>query len=207
MSTPSSTSGNGTPGKTDFDTLKSDMKALREDLATLLKDTGSLAAQQAKAAADKGRELAETPATRRSSIAKSSPTRCANIRWPRSASRWRLATSSPRCRAASSDSQRPAGPGTPRVRKFLRPRQGRCHCGGRGRIILAIAGLAGLTVAAAWQLSLWMPWPAALAVTGVGLLAIAAISLWVGMQTKKKKPSPSQQDLTAMSTRWPWCWG
>ena len=58
MSSPSSTSGNGTPGKTDFDTLKSDMKALREDLATLLKDTGSLAAQQAKAAADKGRELA-----------------------------------------------------------------------------------------------------------------------------------------------------
>ena len=59
MSTPSSASGNGTPGKTDFDTLKSDMKALREDLATLLKDTGALAAQQAKAASVKGRELAE----------------------------------------------------------------------------------------------------------------------------------------------------
>ena len=59
MSTPSSTSGNGTPGKTDFDTLKADMKALREDLATLLKDTGALAQQQAKAAAAKGRELAE----------------------------------------------------------------------------------------------------------------------------------------------------
>ncbi len=58
MSTPSSTSGNGTPGKTDFDTLKADMKALREDLATLLKDTGSLAAHQAKVAADKGRGLA-----------------------------------------------------------------------------------------------------------------------------------------------------
>lgn len=59
MSTPSSASGNGTPGKTDFDTLKNDMKALREDLATLLKDTGALAAQQAKAAGAKGRELAE----------------------------------------------------------------------------------------------------------------------------------------------------
>ena len=58
MSTPSSTSANGSPGKTDFDTLKADMKALRVDLATLLKDTGSLAAQQAKAAADKGRDLA-----------------------------------------------------------------------------------------------------------------------------------------------------
>jgi ElaB/YqjD/DUF883 family membrane-anchored ribosome-binding protein len=57
MSTPSST-GNGTPGKTDFDTLKSDMKALREDLATLLKDTGAFAAAQAKAAGEKGRALA-----------------------------------------------------------------------------------------------------------------------------------------------------
>jgi ElaB/YqjD/DUF883 family membrane-anchored ribosome-binding protein len=58
MSTSSSASGNGTPGKTDFDTLKNDLKAVREDLATLLKDTGNLAAQQAKVAADKGRELA-----------------------------------------------------------------------------------------------------------------------------------------------------
>jgi len=49
---------------------------------------------------------------------------------------------------------------------------------------LAIAGVSALTVAAAWQLTSWMPWPAALCVTGVGLLAIAAISLWVGTQTK-----------------------
>lgn len=59
MSTSSSASGNGTPGKADFDTLKSDMKALREDLATLLKDTGSFAAQQAKVAGEKGRALAD----------------------------------------------------------------------------------------------------------------------------------------------------
>ncbi len=58
MSTSSSASGSGTPGKTDFDTLRNDLKAVREDLATLLKDTGALAAQQAKAAAEKGRELA-----------------------------------------------------------------------------------------------------------------------------------------------------
>lgn len=58
MSTPTSTPGNGTPGKTDFDTLKNDMKALREDLATLLKDTGAFAASQAKVAGDKGRALA-----------------------------------------------------------------------------------------------------------------------------------------------------
>lgn len=59
MSSPSSTSGNGAPGKTDFDTLKNDLKAVREDLATLLKDTGALAAQQAKVGADKARALAD----------------------------------------------------------------------------------------------------------------------------------------------------
>ena len=58
MSTPSST-GNGTPGKTEFDTLKSDMKALREDLATLIRDTGAFAASQAKVAGEKSRALAE----------------------------------------------------------------------------------------------------------------------------------------------------
>jgi len=66
MSTPSST-GNGTPGKTDFDTLKSDMKALREDLATLIKvageksralaeDAGEKAVEYREAVADKVRE-------------------------------------------------------------------------------------------------------------------------------------------------------
>ena len=30
--------------------------------------------------------------------------------------------------------------------------------------VLAIVGVAVLAVAAAWQLSLWMPWPGALAV-------------------------------------------
>lgn len=59
---------------------------------------------------------------------------------------------------------------------------------------LAIAGVLALTAAAAWQLSSWMAWPAALAVTGVGLLAIAAISLWVGTQSKKKAES-QQQDF------------
>lgn len=57
---------------------------------------------------------------------------------------------------------------------------------------LSIAGVLALTGAAAWQLSLWMSWPAALAVTGVGLLAIAAISLWVGTHSSSKKPEPQQ---------------
>lgn len=62
--------------------------------------------------------------------------------------------------------------------------------------ILAIVGVSVLAVAAAWQLSLWMTWPAALAVTGVGVLAIAAIALWVGT-AKKKKPEPTPEEQLA----------
>lgn len=59
-------------------------------------------------------------------------------------------------------------------------------------VMLALAGLLALTAAAAWQLSQWMPWPAALALVGVGLLSISAIALWVG--TAKKKPEPQPED-------------
>jgi Putative Actinobacterial Holin-X, holin superfamily III len=69
--------------------------------------------------------------------------------------------------------------------------------------LLSIAGVFALTAAAAWWLSEWMPWPAALAVTGVGLLAIAAISLWIGTQSKSKKAEPQpvheEIDPTAMA--------
>ena len=67
---------------------------------------------------------------------------------------------------------------------------------------LAIAGVFALTVAAAWQLSLWLTWPAALAVTGGALLFIALISLWIGLQSKKKaEPQPEHEDAdpTAMA--------
>lgn len=57
---------------------------------------------------------------------------------------------------------------------------------------LAIGGVLALTGAAAWQLSLWMTWPAALTVTGVALLSISAIALWIG--TYKKKSEPEQED-------------
>jgi len=58
---------------------------------------------------------------------------------------------------------------------------------------LAMAGVLALTAGAAWTLAMWMPWPAALTVVGVGLLAIAAIALWVG--TAKKKPDPEPEEL------------
>lgn len=57
-------------------------------------------------------------------------------------------------------------------------------------VMLALGGVLALTAAAAWQLAMWMPWPAALAVVGVGLLAVAAISLWVGTRQKKPEPQP-----------------
>lgn len=60
-------------------------------------------------------------------------------------------------------------------------------------VMLAFTGLLALTAGAAWQLAQWMAWPAALVVVGVGLLAIAAISLWVGTREKKKpEPEPDQ---------------
>lgn len=68
--------------------------------------------------------------------------------------------------------------------------------------LLAIAGVFALTAAAAWQLSLWLTWPAALAVTGGALLFIALVSLWIGLQTKKKpEPAPEHEEVdpTAMA--------
>lgn len=59
-------------------------------------------------------------------------------------------------------------------------------------VMLALVGLLALAAAAAWQLAVWMPWPGALAVVGVGLLAIAAISLWVGTRQKKPEPQPDK---------------
>ena len=59
--------------------------------------------------------------------------------------------------------------------------------------MLAFTAVLALTASAAWTLSQWIPWPAALAVVGVGLLAIAAIALWVG--TLKKKPEQAEPDL------------
>jgi dipeptide/tripeptide permease len=62
--------------------------------------------------------------------------------------------------------------------------------------LLALIAASMLAVSAAWTLSQWMVWPAALAVTAVGILAIAAIALWFGMAEKKKKPEPEPDPMT-----------
>jgi len=48
--------------------------------------------------------------------------------------------------------------------------------------LLALAGVFTLAAASAATLALWVPWPAALAITAVGFLATAAIAMWVGVQ-------------------------
>ena len=48
--------------------------------------------------------------------------------------------------------------------------------------LLALAGVFTLAAAGAATLAIWLPWPAALAITAVGFLAIAAIAMWVGVQ-------------------------
>ncbi len=61
-------------------------------------------------------------------------------------------------------------------------------------VIALFFGLAGsflLAAAIVALLAIWMPWPAALAVTGVGFLAITAIALWVGTRSSSSKsPEP-----------------
>jgi hypothetical protein len=59
--------------------------------------------------------------------------------------------------------------------------------------LVAIAGVIALAAAAAAWLAPQLGWPAALAVTGVGFLALAAIVLWAGTLPKKKKPEPEPE--------------
>ncbi|MDP3492353.1 MAG: phage holin family protein [Hyphomonadaceae bacterium] len=64
--------------------------------------------------------------------------------------------------------------------------------------LLAIGGVVTLSVSAAMTLQMWMPGPAAYAVTGVGFLSVAAIAMWVGVQPKKpeKHEQPEEVDPT-----------
>ena len=64
--------------------------------------------------------------------------------------------------------------------------------------LLAIGGVVTLAISAALTLEMWMPAPAAYAVTAVGFLAVAAIAMWVGVQPKhaEKKEAPEDIDPT-----------
>jgi hypothetical protein len=53
--------------------------------------------------------------------------------------------------------------------------------------LLALAGTFTLAAAGAATIAIWLPWPAALAITAVGFFAIAAIAMWVGVQPDRMK--------------------
>jgi hypothetical protein len=63
--------------------------------------------------------------------------------------------------------------------------------------LLALAGVFTLAAACAMLLAEWMPLPAALAVTAVGFLAMAAISMWVGVQPDRPKDHDDLNDNQA----------
>ncbi len=60
--------------------------------------------------------------------------------------------------------------------------------------LLALAGVFTLAAAAAMTLAVWLPLPAALAVTAVGFLSMAAISMWVGVQPERAKQDDPDSD-------------
>lgn len=61
--------------------------------------------------------------------------------------------------------------------------------------LLAIGGVVTLAISAALTLEMWMPAPAAYAVTAVGFLAVAAIAMWVGVQPKKPEKQEAPEDV------------
>lgn len=53
--------------------------------------------------------------------------------------------------------------------------------------LLALAGVFTLAAAGAATIAIWLPWPAALAITAVLFFAIAGIAMWVGVQPDRPK--------------------
>jgi hypothetical protein len=53
--------------------------------------------------------------------------------------------------------------------------------------LLALAGVFTLAASLAATLALWVPWPAALAITAVAFLSVAAIAMWVGVQPERMR--------------------
>ena len=59
--------------------------------------------------------------------------------------------------------------------------------------LLALAGVFTLAAALAATLAVWLPWPAALAITAAVFLLTAGIAMWVGVQPA----SPKNEDMDA----------
>ncbi len=65
--------------------------------------------------------------------------------------------------------------------------------------LLALAGVFMLAASLAATLALWVPWPAALAVTAVAFLSVAAISMWVGVQPERVKSDEDDGDQASQA--------
>jgi hypothetical protein len=60
--------------------------------------------------------------------------------------------------------------------------------------LLALAGTFMLAASLAATLAVWLPLPAALAITAVAFLAVAAIAMWVGVQPERVRSDESDAD-------------
>lgn len=60
--------------------------------------------------------------------------------------------------------------------------------------LLALAGVFMLAASLAATLEMWLPWPAALALTAVAFFSVAAIAMWVGVQPERMKSEDADHD-------------
>ncbi len=60
--------------------------------------------------------------------------------------------------------------------------------------LLAFAGVLTLAASLAATLAVWLPWPAALALTAIAFFAVAAIAMWVGVQPERVKSDDHDHD-------------
>ena len=80
--------------------------------------------------------------------------------------------------------------------RFLEQAKGVAIAAGAASL-LALAGVFTLAAAVAATLAVWVPWPAALAITAVGFLATAAIAMWIGVQPDRPKTDDDDADHQA----------
>jgi hypothetical protein len=65
--------------------------------------------------------------------------------------------------------------------------------------LLALAGVFTLAASLAATLALWLPWPAALAITAVAFLSVAAIAMWVGVQPERMRSDDDDSEQASQA--------
>lgn len=64
-------------------------------------------------------------------------------------------------------------------------------------VVMGVVGLLTLSAAFAALLALWLPWPAALVITAVTFLMVAAIALWMGLRRMGDKTDDAEEEARA----------